>query len=519
MGLDPPQRPQPADPPQIQPIQAGATVAAAEMPRPPQLPEKPAADTARDVDNATMDPSISPRRSSEDGKDRKGTLITRMDIDMDANRVAAISPEGNPVRGDVSTDLTYGLYSLKTDTRNKQWVFPSSQVKPGLRFHVDLNGVKDPFDLVYADSFPLVVSRGFQESGKQTLASLKATVSEAVADLRWEDAFAALDLIGDVDLYDLVDEIWLDDPGVINALLLNASKVILKKDYDVFRIVRALESFSVPAEKTYVDAFDKCLVHPASFARTDEVRERLGKTNIRLVFTYDLTPPRAVMLFADDISSAQQGTTEPAQYGEAALRYPRYCNATTTPRMLQAKKDKIQEIESQNIQFFITAYSAVETVINMVVFASGVMMRSLPAGQAVPRLSRPITEAFESQPGRWMPDFEGGLNMSEDAAAYQARVCKASSGWGYYVNGVQFDGYETNLLTDAKFYADGGRMSQALARQDYWAGTKMLNQAARQVNAANGLAVEWRVAGQTATTQLQELFRVNNVPIRVVYVP
>lgn len=519
MGLNPPQPPQPVDPPQIQPIQADAAVPAAEVPQTPQLPEKPAPTLSRDVDNATMDPSISPRLSSENGRDRKGTLITRMEIDLDANRVAAISPEGTPVRGDVSTDLTYGLYMVKTSTRNKQWVFQSSQIKPGLRFHVDLNGVKDPFDLVYADSFPLVVSPGFQESGNQTLASLKKMIADAVSDLRWEDAFGKLDVIGDVDLYDLIDEMWLDDPGVVNALLLNASKIILKKDYDVFRIVRVLESFAVPAEKLYVDAFDKCFVHPASFAKTDPVREKLGKTNLRLVFTYDLTPPRAIMLFADDISSVKQTNKEPPQYGEGALLYPRYCNATTTPRMLEAKKDKIQEIESQNLEFFMTAYSGVEVVINMVVFASGVMMRSLPAGQAVPRSSRPITEAFERQPGGWAPDFEGGLNMSEEAAEYQARVCKAPKGWGYYVNGVQFDGFDPNLLADAKFYPDGGGMARALERQEYWAGAKALNQAARQLNAANGMAVEWRVAGQTAATQLQQLFRVNNVPIRVVYLP
>jgi hypothetical protein len=59
-------------------------------------------------------------------------------------------------------------------------------------------------------------------------------------------------------------------------------------------------------------------------------------------------------------------------------------------------------------------------------------------------------------------------------------------------------------------------MSRSLARNDCWAGNHALEQAARQLGGAGGIAIEWRVAGQTAATQLQRLFQFNNVPIRVV---
>lgn len=104
-------------------------------------------------------------------------------------------------------------------------------------------------------------------------------------------------------------------------------------------------------------------------------------------------------------------------------------------------------------------------------------MRTLPQIAATPRSPRPITDAFNQQPGRWLPDSEAGLNMSDDAAAYQTRVCNAERGMGYYRNGVQFDGYERGTLIDAKHYPDGGSMSRSLARQSYWSGTRSLEQA------------------------------------------
>jgi hypothetical protein len=62
-------------------------------------------------------------------------------------------------------------------------------------------------------------------------------------------------------------------------------------------------------------------------------------------------------------------------------------------------------------------------------------------------------------------------------------------------------------------------MTKSLARNSYWAGNRALEQAARQLEAAGGIPVEWRVASQTAASKLWELFRVNNVPIKVVFVP
>ncbi|MBI2839361.1 MAG: hypothetical protein HYX75_13680 [Acidobacteria bacterium] len=440
-----------------------------------------------------------------------------MSIDLDARRIALSSPEGPPVRGDVSTDLTPGFYTLRVDRDREEWVFAAGEVKVGLRFHVALEGA-GPFELDYPPSLPLVAQHGFQRAGVDSFTSAKGRVVRAVSDRQYADAFAILDLLGEVDLYDLLDELWLDEPGVVNELLLTFEKVLATKQFEMFRLLRALENFAVDKKKLYVDAFDRCFVHPTSFSR-DKEREKLGKTNTKLVFTYALTPARAVIIYADDIYDSQEKSDDRPQYGEGGLLYPRFCTAATTPRIHAEKKRKLVEIESQNLEFIKTAFSAVDKVVSMVVVASGLMLRTLPEIAAAGRSPRPISDAVEQQPGQWLRDLEGGLNMPDEAAAYQSRVCHADQGWGYYRNGVQFDGYERGTLLDAKFYPDGSGMSRSLASNSYRAGNRALEQAARQLKAAGNIPIQWRVAGEIAARQLQTLFRVNKVPITVVFVP
>ena len=83
------------------------------------------------------------RRRSQPTADRTGTLVSAMVINLDAGRIALLSPEGPPVCGDVSTDLAVGSYALKPDRVKKQWAFEPRQVKSGLRFRVTLDGA-DP---------------------------------------------------------------------------------------------------------------------------------------------------------------------------------------------------------------------------------------------------------------------------------------------------------------------------------------------------------------------------------------
>ncbi len=133
--------------------------------------------------------------------------------------------------------------------------------------------------------------------------------------------------------------------------------------------------------------------------------------------------------------------------------------------------------------------------------------------------AKPGKTALSKQPGEWHRDFEGGTNMSDSAAAYEARVCNKKPGMGYYVDGVQFDGFIDNVLIDAKYYTQNSGTTKALLKNNYFIGTRSIAQAERQVKAAAGRQVEWRVASQAARDKLQELFTRNNVPVKVTFVP
>lgn len=123
------------------------------------------------------------------------------------------------------------------------------------------------------------------------------------------------------------------------------------------------------------------------------------------------------------------------------------------------------------------------------------------------------------EPGQWRADFEGGTNMSTADSAYEARVCNKQEGMGYYVNGVQFDGYENNTLLDGKNWAANGRITKALERQEHWAGWKVVNQAESQLEAAGNTPVEWRVASQEAVDQIRAIFKTHGISINVNYYP
>ena len=120
-------------------------------------------------------------------------------------------------------------------------------------------------------------------------------------------------------------------------------------------------------------------------------------------------------------------------------------------------------------------------------------------------------------PGTWTSVNE---SMSDRAAAYQAAVTGTPSGMGYVVNGVKFDGYQNGVLLDAKGpgYATFAKNGKFV---DWYNGAdSLVGQAQRQLAAAGGVPIEWRVAEPAAATAIQNLFADNGITgINVVNVP
>ena len=459
---------------------------------------------------------------------RAGEVVQRIVINLDDSRVAFITAQGPPIRGTIDTDLGPGAYTVHVDTRPRgglprgasiQWTFDPGQVHPGLRFDLALDGAI-PEALAYAESVPVIVTHGLTPDGKHSLSEVQKEVVELIDDLDYAGAIDLLGSLNDLDLADTASA--LQKEGATMVLLTHFTE-----GADAERVLRAVEAVERSARDLYIDSFDGFVVDKSSFSRNPE-REAQGKWNIKLVFSYAGPPERALALYADDISpDATVPRTKP-HYGPGNLLYPDRLTEGSVPRMWNARTQAIEQIERGNLTFIQTAYQGAQLVIDLTSLAEKISALletgTIPAAGGAASASaggirRPITEAFEAQPGRWLSDFEGGTNMSEGAAAYQSRVCNAPEGKGYYVGGVQFDGYEGGKLLDAKYYPEGSSMTRSLERDNYFVGNKLLDQARRQVRAAGAAKVEWRVASESATGKIQQLFRVNDVPIEVVYVP
>ena len=112
-----------------------------------------------------------------------------------------------------------------------------------------------------------------------------------------------------------------------------------------------------------------------------------------------------------------------------------------------------------------------------------------------------------------MSDFAAN-NMKRDAARFQRQAAGSPAGTGSYVKDVQFDGFKNGKLIEAKFYQDDGRFARDPGHQIVRA-TGLLDQARRELDAAGGVEVEWRVSGKRSADLITQLFRTNGLPIKV----
>ena len=125
-------------------------------------------------------------------------------------------------------------------------------------------------------------------------------------------------------------------------------------------------------------------------------------------------------------------------------------------------------------------------------------------------------QADSAGPGKWQPAKE---TMSDRAARYQDQVSGRAGGAGkeaYVVNGVKFDGYETGKLVDAKGPGYAGKLGQ----EWYNGNEALIDQARRQVEAAEGTPIEWHFAEKEAADTARGMLQKENITgIDVIYQP
>ncbi|HTB15615.1 MAG TPA: DUF4157 domain-containing protein [Bryobacteraceae bacterium] len=452
---------------------------------------------------------------------RAGTFIDQIVINLDTKRAAFLTPQGSPITGTATTDLDPGAYQISVDKKASQWVFAPGQVKAGKRFDVTLDGAI-PWTLAYPDSLTVLATHGFTANGEHSLKSTETSVLDLIDSKQFKDAFELLSTLNDVDLRDLLAALHNEHEDAV-MVLLGHFDIAMKEKIDASRLLAGLEGVEWNEDKLYVDNFMSYYVDPTSFSK-DPDRAKQGKWNIKIYFTYALTPERAIQVYADDILDGGVKTGVKPHYGIGDLLYPDQMNSATTPRMWAAKKEVINHIEEGNAEFIMTAHQATEAVLGMVMAGQGLLTSTIPAASGgaaavAGGLRRPVSEAMEAQPGRWMHDFEGGANMSAEDLAYEFHACKKSAPMSYVVENVRFDGFDEGALLDAKNYKLGGRQYKLLERNDYFTGQRLLTDAQRQLRAAGNTPVEWRVANEVAANKIRQLFSVNSVNIRVVFYP
>jgi hypothetical protein len=111
--------------------------------------------------------------------------------------------------------------------------------------------------------------------------------------------------------------------------------------------------------------------------------------------------------------------------------------------------------------------------------------------------------------GRWVRVNE---HMSPRAAAYQAHITGLPADFAYVIEGVKFDGFIDGHLLEAKgpgyaTFVENGQFLSWFEGQDV-----MLDQARRQINAANGRhPIVWHVAESETADAIRNLFGSNGI--------
>jgi hypothetical protein len=485
-------------------------------PAPEASPAPAVPDPSRPADAGPQAaPPAAARRPPSD-RDRPRSLVTRIDLNLSCSRIALLTADGPPYRGDVATDLLPGTYWLTVDRKRKLWVFEARQVRSGLRFTIELDG-PDPFSLDYAEPLMLRVYPGIAPSGEDALAAIVESLRQKVVDRTFDRALESLCRLNQVDLYDVLDELWAVDPGTLNEILLHFVEASRSTDVPgQMGVVRALESFARPPKEVYVDAFDRCVIHPDSFKRDDE-RNDAGLSTVQLYLTFDLIPPRALVLYADDVSDDPAPPKALPAYGPNGLTFPSALSRGTTPHLHAAKAAVKADLERQNADFIVESFRQVANVL-LATYQSALQVAKLANARAARAPRR-----TDRGPGEWQPDAQLERNMTPEAARYQSTACNAPRGMGYYVGGRQFDGFvsRTRTLLDAKLWGRNGRQIGAVSRGSHSVANSIIDRALEQVEVAQrvGCTVEWRMSDPQSVEVVRALFRINRVPIVVVHIP
>jgi hypothetical protein len=112
--------------------------------------------------------------------------------------------------------------------------------------------------------------------------------------------------------------------------------------------------------------------------------------------------------------------------------------------------------------------------------------------------------------------------MSRRSARYQEQITGRPVTECYEVRGVRFDGHDRGVLLEAKGRGYANKFTDTLEPRRWFktGAQKLVDQAERQVKAANGMPIRWHVAEAKAAEAIRKLLSKRNIQgIEVVHTP
>jgi hypothetical protein len=196
--------------------------------------------------------------------------------------------------------------------------------------------------------------------------------------------------------------------------------------------------------------------------------------------------------------------------------------ATTLPKLPGAGQAAVVAEAQLNLRFTAPALAQVESV---AITAEGVILALAP--NAVAMAARDSSAGAQAAPpssggpGEWVKANEA---MPEHSRRYQAQVTKAPEGYVYRVKlsdrYVKFDGFDEGILLETKSTGYAQWVDKNLNFLGIFKGRRqMLEQATRQVEAANGTPIRWIVAEEKLAGALRKMFKAERLDIEVVHLP
>jgi hypothetical protein len=200
--------------------------------------------------------------------------------------------------------------------------------------------------------------------------------------------------------------------------------------------------------------------------------------------------------------------------------------AATLPKLPGAGQAAVAAETQLNIHFTAPALSQVESVaftaegVTIALGPNAVAMTAhgLSGGKGGAQAAPPSAGG----PGEWVQVDE---SMSESARTYQAQRTGAPKGYAYRVQSggeqVDFDGFDQGVLLEVKGPGYAQWLTQKLDFLPIFKGRlKLLEQARRQFEVANGTPVRWIVAEEKVAGALKKMFKGAGLDeIEVLHVP